>query len=42
MATLQHPQNENYYGNVNTVGPRGVYDEAKRYLEALTMAYHKK
>ena len=39
---LQHPQKEPYYGNVNTVGPRGVYDEAKRYLEALTIAYFKK
>ncbi len=39
---LVHPQNENYYGNVNPIGPRGVYDEAKRYGEALTMAYHKK
>jgi dTDP-glucose 4,6-dehydratase len=37
---LVHPQNEEYYGNVNTVGPRGVYDEAKRFQEALTMAYH--
>ena len=36
---LEHPQNETYYGNVNPVGPRGVYDEAKRYLEALTIAY---
>jgi dTDP-glucose 4,6-dehydratase len=35
-----HPQNEDYWGNVNPVGPRGVYDEAKRYLEAITMAYH--
>ena len=39
---LEHPQSESYYGNVNPIGPRGVYDEAKRYLEALTMAYHKK
>ncbi len=39
---LKHPQKENYYGNVNPVGPRGVYDEAKRYLEAITMAYNKK
>ncbi len=39
---LQHPQKETYFGNVNTVGPRGVYDEAKRYLEALTIAYYKK
>lgn len=37
---LEHPQKENYFGNVNTIGPRGVYDEAKRYLEALTMAYN--
>jgi dTDP-glucose 4,6-dehydratase len=37
---LVHPQNEEYYGNVNTVGPRGVYDEAKRFQEAVTMAYH--
>ncbi len=36
---LVHPQNENYFGNVNPVGPRGVYDEAKRYLEALATAY---
>ena len=35
-----HPQPEEYWGNVNTVGPRGVYDEAKRYMEAITMAYH--
>lgn len=35
-----HPQTEEYYGNVNPVGPRGVYDEAKRYMEAITMAYH--
>ena len=35
-----HPQNEEYYGNVNPVGPRGVYDEAKRFQEAITMAYH--
>jgi dTDP-glucose 4,6-dehydratase len=35
-----HPQTEEYYGNVNTVGPRGVYDEAKRFQEAMTMAYH--
>ena len=35
-----HPQPEEYYGNVNTVGPRGVYDEAKRFQEAITMAYH--
>ena len=37
---LEHPQNENYYGNVNPIGPRGVYDEAKRFLEAITMGYH--
>jgi len=37
---LVHPQPESYWGNVNPVGPRGVYDEAKRYAEALTMAYH--
>src|SRR4051795_13701523 len=35
-----HPQPETYWGNVNPIGPRGVYDEAKRYAEALTMAYH--
>ena len=35
-----HPQTEEYWGNVNPVGPRGVYDEAKRYMEAITMAYH--
>ena len=35
-----HPQQEEYWGNVNTVGPRGVYDEAKRYMESITMAYH--
>ncbi len=35
-----HPQTEEYYGNVNCVGPRGVYDEAKRFQEAMTMAYH--
>jgi dTDP-glucose 4,6-dehydratase len=38
---LQHPQQESYWGNVNPIGPRGVYDEAKRYAEALTMAYHR-
>lgn len=38
---LVHPQNEDYYGNVNTIGPRGVYDEAKRFQEAITMAYHR-
>ncbi len=37
---LVHPQTEDYWGNVNPVGPRGVYDEAKRFLEAITMAYH--
>ena len=37
---LVHPQPESYWGNVNPIGPRGVYDEAKRYGEALTMAYH--
>ena len=37
---LVHPQNENYWGNVNPVGPRGVYDEAKRFQEAITTAYH--
>lgn len=37
---LEHPQKESYYGNVNPIGPRGVYDEAKRYAEALTMAYY--
>lgn len=40
---LEHPQSESYFGNVNPIGPRGVYDEAKRYLEALTIAFkHKK
>ncbi len=38
---LVHPQPESYWGNVNCVGPRGVYDEAKRFAEAITMAYHK-
>ena len=38
---LQHPQTEDYWGNVNTVGPRGCYDEAKRFAEAMTMAYHR-
>lgn len=37
---LEHPQKESYWGNVNPVGPRGVYDEAKRFQEAITMAYH--
>jgi dTDP-glucose 4,6-dehydratase len=36
-----HPQRETYWGNVNPIGPRGVYDEAKRYAEAMTMAYHR-
>ena len=36
-----HPQSEDYWGNVNPIGPRGVYDEAKRYAEAMTMAYHR-
>ncbi len=39
---LEHPQKESYFGNVNQIGPRGVYDEAKRYLEAISMAYYKK
>ncbi|MDQ7028269.1 MAG: SDR family oxidoreductase [Ardenticatenia bacterium] len=38
---LVHPQNENYWGNVNPIGPRGVYDEAKRFAEAMVMAYHR-
>ncbi len=38
---LQHPQTEDYWGNVNPIGPRGVYDEAKRFAEAMTMAYHR-
>ena len=38
---LEHPQKETYWGNVNTIGPRGVYDEAKRFSEAITMAYHR-
>jgi len=38
---LTHPQREDYWGNVNPVGPRGVYDEAKRFAEAMTMAYHR-
>jgi dTDP-glucose 4,6-dehydratase len=38
---LVHPQQEDYWGNVNPVGPRGVYDEAKRFAEAITMAYHR-
>jgi dTDP-glucose 4,6-dehydratase len=38
---LIHPQTEDYWGNVNPIGPRGVYDEAKRFMEAMTMAYHR-
>ena len=38
---LEHPQSESYWGNVNSVGPRSVYDESKRYAEALVMAYHR-
>ena len=38
---LVHPQAEDYWGNVNTIGPRGCYDEAKRFAEAMTMAYHR-
>lgn len=38
---LVHPQSEDYYGNVSPIGPRGVYDEAKRFAEAMTMAYHR-
>ncbi len=38
---LVHPQTEDYYGNVNSIGPRGVYDEAKRFQESITMAYHR-
>jgi dTDP-glucose 4,6-dehydratase len=38
---LEHPQTEEYWGNVNPIGPRGVYDEAKRFAEAITMAYHR-
>ncbi len=38
----QHPQTEDYWGNVNPIGPRGVYDESKRFAEAITMAYHQK
>ncbi|PKQ45745.1 UDP-glucuronic acid decarboxylase family protein [Confluentibacter flavum] len=38
---LVHPQTEDYYGNVNTIGPRGVYDESKRFQESITMAYHR-
>ena len=38
---LEHPQRESYWGNVNPIGPRGVYDEAKRFAEALTLAYHR-
>jgi dTDP-glucose 4,6-dehydratase len=39
---LEHPQKETYWGNVNPIGPRGVYDEAKRFSEALTLAYHRR
>src|SRR4029077_10557268 len=38
---LVHPQTEDYWGHVNPIGPRGVYDEAKRFAEAMTMAYHR-
>src|ERR671936_750207 len=38
---LEHPQKEDYWGNVNPIGPRGVYDEAKRFAEAMTLAYHR-
>jgi dTDP-glucose 4,6-dehydratase len=38
---LEHPQRETYWGNVNPIGPRGVYDEAKRFAEAITLAYHR-
>jgi dTDP-glucose 4,6-dehydratase len=38
---LMHPQTEDYWGNVNSIGPRGCYDEAKRFAEAMTMAYHR-
>jgi dTDP-glucose 4,6-dehydratase len=38
---LEHPQKESYWGNVNPIGPRGVYDEAKRFAEAMTTAYHR-
>jgi len=38
---LEHPQKESYWGNVNPIGPRGVYDEAKRFAEAMTLAYHR-
>jgi dTDP-glucose 4,6-dehydratase len=38
---LVHPQREDYWGNVNTIGPRGCYDESKRFAEALAMAYHR-
>ena len=38
---MEHPQKESYWGNVNPIGPRGVYDEAKRFAEAITMAYHR-
>jgi dTDP-glucose 4,6-dehydratase len=39
---LEHPQRETYWGNVNTIGPRSVYDEAKRFMESVTMAYHRR
>ena len=38
---LVHPQSEDYFGNVSPIGPRGVYDEAKRFMESITMAYHR-
>ena len=41
MGPLEHPQVESYFGNVNPIGLRGVYDEAKRFQEAITMAYHR-
>ena len=41
VIPLVHPQNEDYYGNVSPIGPRGVYDEAKRFMESITMAYHR-
>ena len=41
MILWSHPQPEDYWGNVNPIGPRGVYDEAKRFAEAMTMAYHR-
>ena len=42
MESLQHPQNESYFGNVNTIGPRSVYDESKRFSESLTYTYKRK